>query len=558
MKSPRNLLKLISCLLLLLCSSREPVAGAKPAETVRLVIVMAIDQARFEYLDRLRPIFSGGFKRLLDSGIQFTDAHQDHAKTSTGPGHASLTTGLFPSHSGIIGNSWFDRGRDRQMYCVEDETTQLLLRQTDTRPLPEAPSSAGRSPRNLLASAFPDWMKQADPRSKTFAVGRKDRSSILLAGKQPNAAFWFDGASGDLITSRYYLDQYPSWVRDFHGRSIPDSYFGKTWEARPVDAATLKGLAIEKVSAGFFERRFPHSFGGISLMPTSSFYSAFGSSPFMEDYLLDFVEELIEAESLGQDDAVDYLGIAFSVLDSVGHRFGPNSREVLDVWIRLDERLGHLFDSLEETIGMDRVLVALSADHGVLTLPEYSMMKKQTGGRIEAAGIACIQSTMERFEQRFGKADWLSAPLYLNYSTLGERNLRRQEIEAELARLLESCPTMAKVWTRTEIEMGTDSSDPFQVLFTHSFHPKRSGDLFVQYEKYHLASRGSGTSHGSPYEYDTHVPLLLLVPGMSARRVSRPRVRTVDLAPTLASLLGITVPHRLDGKDLSPLLQRQP
>ena len=409
-KRQRGLLLLIA-FLLLPCWTTESGAQAKPAKPVRLVLLLVIDQARVEYLERLRPIFKRGMKRLLDEGIQFTDAHQDHAMTSTGPGHASLATGLFPSHSGIVGNAWFDRQQDRRMYCVEDEASPLLPTEMEPSVSNPAKSSSGRSPRNLLGTALPDWLKQANPRSKAFGVSRKDRSAVLLGGKQADGAFWYDGGNGDLITSRYYLERYPQWMRDFLDRKIPDSYFGQTWKPRPVDSETLKRLAIEEVDEGLFTRGFPHPLGGASLRPDARFYGGFGSSPYFEDYLLAFVRDLIEAEELGRDNDVDYVGVGLSVMDSVGHRYGPNSREVLDTWIRLDEGLGELFDYLDQKVGMDRVLISLSADHGVLTLPEYLSMKQQPGGRGDANDVVCFQSTMRRFEKKFGRDIWWTSPV---------------------------------------------------------------------------------------------------------------------------------------------------
>ena len=551
----RSLLLMIGFFVLLYLVPNSDVQ-AKPAESVRLVLLLVIDQARAEYLERLRPIFKHGMKRLLDEGMQFTDAHQDHAQTSTGPGHASIATGLYPSHSGIVSNSWFDRRRKRQMYCVGDEASPLLPISTEPSDVSLAKSSSGRSPRNLLGTALPDWLKQATPRSKTFGVSRKDRSAILMGGKQADGAFWYDSESGDLITSRYYLDRYPQWMRNFLDRNIPDSYFGQTWTARPVDAETLKRLLIEEVDKGLFKQGFPYPFGDATLSPNSRFYGDFGSTPYFENYLLKFLHDLIAGEELGQDDDVDYVGVGFSVMDSVGHRYGPNSREVLDAWIRLDEGLGELFDYLDEKVGMGRVLISLSADHGVLTLPEYLVMKQQPGGRATASDVVCFQSAARQFEQTFGQDDWWISPFYLDYSTLGRRNLLRQRVEAEIATLLESCSIVEKVWTRSQVQSAPGSQDPFLRLFSRSFHPERSGDLFLQVKKYHLlSSRGTGTSHGSPYDYDTHVPLLLRVPGMSAKKIPEPRVRTVDLAPTLASLLGISAPAELDGVDRSSLLR---
>ena len=514
------------------------------SKEVRLVLLLVVDQARYEYSERLRPLFRQGLKRLLDNGVSFIDAHQNHAVTTTGPGHASLVTGAYPRRSGIVNNNWFDRVQVRTAYSVEDPEFSLL-------PLDKGgqPSSPGRSPRNLLVTALPDWIKTQDPDSKTFAVSRKDRAAILLAGKHPDGAFWYDPETGNLITSRYYMLEYPSWVQDFQQQRIPDRLFGKAWEALPVEEDRLRDAAIEAVDEGLFQRSFPHPLGHPSLLSAKSFYSDFGSTPFMDDYLVDFALRLIDKEELGWDDSVDYLGIGFSVLDSVGHSYGPNSRECLDVWLRLDRSLGKLLDHLEKRIGLDRVIIALSADHGVLTLPEYRTTKGLTGGRIGVEDVLCLQNVMSRFQKRFGQDNWFLSDLYLNYETVRRHNLSPERVERELASLIEQCPSVAHVWTRAQLEVEPEDPEPFRQLYAHSFHPERSPDLYIQLEKFHLGSLGRGTSHGSPYVYDTHVPLLLLLPGAKGRQLATPRIHTVDLAPTLAGLLGVPVPVDLDGKD---------
>lgn len=520
-----------------LVASRPAQRDAIPAGQARLLLFLTIDQARYDYLTRFRSLYRGGLKYLLERGVVFANAHHNHASTSTGPGHASLATGLYPRNSGIIGNSWYDRKSRQPVYCVEDPSFPLLGSNQ---------ASSGRSPRHLLAPGLADWIKQKNPKSKVFVAGGKDRSAVLVGGKTADAAYWFDSRTGQWVSSRYYLKAYPEWLQEFAARKIPDAYFGKTWEPLPVEVSDYRRLGVERVDAGFYGQGFPRPLGGLALTPNPSFYSGFYASPFMDLYLLELARALVENESLGSDEDLDFLGLCFSVLDSVGHSYGPNSPEVLDVCLRLDRALGEFFDFLEARVGLQNVLICVSSDHGVMTLPEYLKMKDLPGGRLGLEDLLCYQRSGLELAARLGEGDWFLQGFYLNYETIGRHNLRRQEVEEEVARLLERCPSVARVWTRTELESGTPRADPFFELFSNSFHPGRSPDLLVQLKEYHLASAGTGTSHGSAYDYDTHVPLLLAGPGLLPRTVSE-RVHTVDVAPTLAALLQIPVPGKVDG-----------
>ena len=507
----------------------------------RLILFLSVDQARYEYLNRFRPLFQGGFKRLLDQGVRFSNAHHNHAITVTAPGHASLSTGLYPRRSGIISNQWYDRQRKRPVYCVEDFDSPLI-----GSLLP----SSGRSPKNLLGNTLSDWIKKRTPLSKVFTASGKDRSAILLGGKETDAAFWYDKSSGEFVTSQYYLKEYPSWVKEFHARRIPDAHFAAAWEPLPVSDSDYTALGIERPDDVLQQRRFPHALGGFSLFPDASFYLAFYSSPFMDGYLATFARELIENESLGLDKDPDFLGLSFSATDSVGHVYGPNSPEVLDTLLRLDRALGELLDFLDRKVGRDNVAISLSADHGVMPSPEYLGRQELPGGRAGVRDVVCFQAGGKEFETKFGKEKWFLQGLYLNPDALGRHHLSSEEVEKELARLMEQCPLVKKVWTRNQLETAVPGADPYQELFFNSFHSGRSPDLFVQLEEFYLTSMGLGTSHGSAYEYDTHVPLLILFPGISPATIAE-RVNTVDLTPTLASLLKLSIPEGLDGIDRS-------
>ncbi len=527
-------------------SATAPTRAESDSEA-RLVLLLVVDQLRYDYLQRLQGEFQGGFKRLLDKGVYFTDAHQNHANTSTGPGHASLSSGFHPARSGIVGNSWYDRQRGHSVNCVEDPDSEAL----------EA-DWPGRSPALLEVDTLGDWIKASHPGSKAFAASRKDRGAILLGGRQAEGAFWY-GDDGRFLTSDYYMDRYPAWFQKFAEQRFPDNYFGKPWQPLPLSREKAAQAGFEEVDEGVFQRRFPRALGGPTLSPDSRFYSDFSACPLMDAYLVELAKAIIVGENLGADSEPDLLGLSFSTLDAVGHSYGPNSPEVLDVLLRLDRQLGELFQFIDERIGLDSVLVALSSDHGVLDLPEYRSSKDLEGGRPELEDILCFQSVLAELKADLGDEQWLLSSLYLNYETLARKNLLRESVERGLADRLARCSAVEKVWTRSELEAASPPFPEGSLMerYQNGFHPGRSPDLFIQLKKFWLGSTGRGTSHGSPYDYDTHVPLILMVPGVAPNRITR-RVATVDLAPTLASLLGIAAPADLDGIDRSPLLRPQP
>ncbi len=520
-------------------------AGAASAQTTppRLVVYLIIDQGRAEYLERFRPALEGGLLYLLERGVNFTEAHHAHAVTVTAPGHASLSTGRFPTHSGIVGNDWYDRDEKRSVYCIEDRNSPLLAIGDRAMRLPE---SLGRSPKRLRGNALGDWMKRRSRASKVYSIAGKDRASVLMGGKKPDGAFWFDGGTGQWVTSRYYMDQYPAWVREFHERRRADGYFGRTWEPLPLPEALLSSMKIEASGAGAEAPGIPKVLGRKTLSEDSGFYQALFETPFLESYLLSFAENLVREEGLGADEETDLLALGFSSVDSVGHDYGPNSRELLDAVLRLDRELEAFFRFLDRTIGLERVAMALSADHGVAPLPEYQARHGLPGGRISNSDLTCLV--------RAGRRARFVAPLHFDESALAMQNMRRQTAEALVAAELAVCPGVARVWTRTEIENAKDEgADPVLLRFQRSFHPGRSPDLFVQFEEGFIDD-DDGTTHGSPYRYDTHVPGILLWPGIAPRSLGVP-IATVDLPVTIASLLGVKAPDDLDGVDRSALMR---
>lgn len=513
------------------CRPEEP-----PPEGPPLIVFLVVDQMRYDYLERFGPLFSGGIARLLAEGTSFERAYHDHALTTTAPGHATLATGRHPSSHGIVNNGWWDVERGEWRYAVEDDRHD-------------------RSPRALQASTLGDWLQAAYPRSKVFTASGKDRSAILLGGRGAGAAFWYDRDEGGFTSSSYYRQGDPEWLAAFNDPPPADAFFATLWEPLPAAAAAGPELGIEVLDRGLFADTFPHPLGGMEAAPDEGFYHALYDTPFVDRLLADFARVLVENEGLGDDPYPDLLGLSFSAVDTVGHDWGPNSPELLDTLLRLDRALGELLDFLDQRIGLDRVLISLSSDHGVVPLPEYRRLVGLPGRRIDAATVACIQSAGRRtLASPDGEEGWLNRYGVWDEAALTAAGTTVEEADTALRQALEACPGVVRLWTRRELADGEAAGDPVGALFARSFHPGRSTGLVLQLEDHFLPYRSLGTTHGSPYDYDRHVPWLLRRPGgVGGGRVGTP-VATVDVAPTLAALAGIPVAEELDGVDRSGLL----
>ena len=361
----------------------------------RLLLLVAVDQLAFEYLGRFDPFFEGGLRQLMDQGVLFENASYDHAITVTASGHAAMASGLHPASSGIIGNAWYDRGLRSTLYSFEGREHL-------------------RSPRNLNGTVLADWLKELDPRSKAFTASAKDRSAIAMGGHAADAAYWFDKETGAFITGSYYTDRPPEWVEDFNRSRHTDRIFGDPWDPLPLTDEELDQLGIVEIDEGLFPRRFPHSIGNQSVAPGGSFYQGIYASPFVDTHLLEFAEALVDAEQLGQREHLDYLALGLSALDSVGHSFGPHSREAADVVLRLDRNLGRFLEFLDARIGLERVVIALTADHGVLPVPEYTSSLGLPGARMGAEDRVCFQGAGRAIAQRFSLEDWVMSGFYLD------------------------------------------------------------------------------------------------------------------------------------------------
>ncbi|MGE0130594.1 MAG: alkaline phosphatase family protein [Blastocatellales bacterium] len=519
------------------------------AKPVRLVVGIVIDQFRYDYLTRFRDQFGeGGFKRLLTSGAVFTNANYIHVPTYTACGHATFMTGATPAMSGIIGNEWHDRESGKRVTSVSDETVKLLGGRE---------GATGMSPSRLIGSTIGDELKLASGgQSKVIGVSVKDRSAILPSGKHPNGAYWFDANTGNLVSSAYYFNDLPEWVKKFNSRMRPDRFFGKRWEKLLPESAyqrsTADEMPYEKFSAG---NKFPYTINGGEEGPGPRFYNQFMYTPFANDYLVDFAKAAIESEHLGADDVTDLLTVSFSSNDLVGHAYGPYSHEVQDMTLRTDRTLAELFHYLDQKIGLDRVIVALTADHGVAPMPDQ-VKPYGFGGKISPRAVP--EAVQNALNQRFGEEKWILAftngNVYFDETAIERRKLDVEEVERVACQAVSKIAGIAECFTRSRILSGRLPQTKIARGVANGFHAQRNGNLVVVPHPFFFISEGTTTTHGSPYIYDTHVPVILYGAGVVAGSFYAD-ASPADIAPTLAALLKIEIPSNSVGRILSEAIR---
>lgn len=498
----------------------------------KLLVFIVVDQFAYDYLERFKPELSGGLKWLLDRGINFSETRHEHALTATCSGHATLSTGQHPAKHGIIGNSWFDRLKMKDIYCVED-------------PL------FNHSPRLMQSSAIGDWIKEKSRRAKVYAVSGKDRAAITLGGHKADAAFWLDRSSGKMISSDYYKNNNPDWVNHFNQNFPLSRFFGVLWKPLPVDTADIEKMNITELDQGVFADRFPHAFGTKSTTANSSFHKDIYASPYADEQLLEFTKALVGNEKLGRDRYLDLLAISFSVLDLVGHHYGPNSREVLDVVLRLDQILMQLFDFLDDEVGLDNIIISFSSDHGVQPYPEYLHTTGKASHREAAIDVSCFQKAVNELNRNFGVSKLFVANGYLDWQKVKDLKLKFKEIDAAFAKNLESCAHFKKLWTFRELLQQQNYSTEKNIaghLYLNNFYAERSPDYIAQYSEKYLSTHIRGTTHDSLYDYNRHVPFIVVIPDKKPLRVEE-AIATIDIAPSLATLLEVDGPDNLAGID---------
>lgn len=518
----------------------EPATLQRP----RLAVVIVVDQLRPDYLQRFRAHFGNrGFNLFLKTGASFDQARHLHAATLTCPGHAAVLTGSHANVNGIISNVWYDAEAGRAVNCAADTTVTLLGAVTE-----------GRSPRNLIGSTLGDELKRATAgRAKVITVAGKDRSAIMLAGHRANGAYWMEDTL--FVTSTYYMKELPGWVRQFNASGAVSVFSGKSWEKLlpsgayatlgPDDAAGEEG----DVSSS---RTFPHR------LAEFAFVRAFEASPYQNEVVAEFAMRAVIEEELGRDGVPDLLAIGFSANDLIGHAYGPDSHEVMDATIRTDRLLQRLFRFLNDEIGLQHVVIVLTADHGVAPLPERMNRIISDAGatRLDPAVLATRAEAALR--ERFGDppgANWvtqLAQPwIYLNVKALEQSGHTVEEAERTTKAAIKTIPSVSLALAATELR-GPNQGVPSAAAF--SFHPARSGHIYYELNPYVVpGSARAGTTHGSPWSYDARVPLLWF--GRTVRRGRYREASVADIAPTLAAILGVSAPRGSEGRLLTEILR---
>lgn len=523
--------------------------GTRAAEAARprLVLALSVDQMRADYLTRFDSLFKGGFRRLLDQGAVFTNARYRHANTETGPGHSVILSGQLPHHSGIVANEWFDYALGRMVNVVEDPVQS-----------PVGGQGRAASPAHFNGFTLGDALKKASPESKVVGVSMKDRSAILMAGRRADGAYWYEGAEGRFITSTYYMREAPSWLTTLNAGRLPDRYAGSTWE-RLLEPALYRKFAGEDDVKGEWDGQdtvFPHRLRGTP--PSREFYDELRRTPFADELVLEYALAAMTGHGLGQDDATDVLAVSFSATDVIGHTYGPDSQEAMDQILRLDIVVGRLIDEVERRVGPGRTLIALSADHGSMPLVEILKARGVDARRVTATSLndAVDSGLKERYPGVSGILAAKDPPnYYLDLAVLHRNGLRRADVESAIEKVLLGTGVVEAVYTHADFAGDAPKDDPFFALHEAAFYAPRSPQVVARLKPYvYVSDRPGGTGHGTPQDYDRQVPVVFLGSSLKAGRypeASGPE----DIAPTLATVLGLDYPREESSRLLKEMLK---
>jgi predicted AlkP superfamily pyrophosphatase or phosphodiesterase len=531
----------------------QPPAGAGP----RLAVLVVFDQMRGDYLTRWEKLFQErGFHRLMKEGAWYQNCHYPYADTLTAPGHASLSTGTSPYKHGIIANEWYDRSSGKSLVAVQSARYRPV-------PTPVDPAILGSSPERRRQPTIGDSLLAATKgRAKVVSLSLKDRAAILLAALRA-LCFWFSTNAGTFVTSTYYSDTLPSWVADFNRSRTADQWFGRQWKRLLPDLDYSRHSGPDDVEAegiGYHQgRTFPHPMANGRKKLGRDYYQALTNSPYGSQLLLALAKIAIVAEKLGQHEVPDLLCLSFSSTDLIGHCWGPDSQEVLDITLHSDRIMADLLDFLDNQVGKGRYLLVLSADHGVCPIPELARARGLTAGRVSPKSL--LSGGTAHLNARFSPRKhlpWIEAisgaSFYLNRGALRESGLDAAVVEEALAGWARRVPGIQAAYTRTQLSRGPIANDATGEMVRRSFDEERSGDVMLVVAPYYLLSEpvaprstDSRTSHGSPHPYDTHVPFLVFGPGVRPGTRGE-RITPQSAASILARGLGVEPPSGAEAK----------
>lgn len=524
-------------------------------ERPKLVVGVMVDQMRQEYLYRFYDKFgNGGFRRLMNEGYMLRNAHYNYVPTVTGPGHASVYTGTTPAIHGIIGNEFYDKKTKKFVNCVED---------AEHKAVGSASTEGDVSPVRMISSTVTDELKLfTQKRSKVIGISIKDRGAVLPAGHMADAAYWYDGKSGQFITSTYYVTALPDWVAKFNARQLPEKYLSQDWTTLyPIEKYTESGpddTPYERKFSGQAKSTFPYQ---TSQLRVKGSYEFLGNTPFADDYLTEFAKAALVNERLGKHEDTDFLCISFSTPDAIGHRTGPNSVEVEDTYLRLDKNIEDLLAQLDKEVGPGKYTLFLTADHAVADVPQYMKDNKMPAGYFSEGQL---KSRLDAYLNTYfpGKnyiENISNGQIFLNHE-LFEKDPRSGGIELiivteMIGKLLMTIDGVAGFYTTDMIRDASYSDGGIKGFVVRGHNSKRSGDIVISLEPgWFDAVSVQGTTHGSPYTYDTNVPAIFF--GFGIKKGSSVRYHPItDIAPTISALLRIKYPSGATGQPVAELFE---
>ena len=553
-----QLLKYAACLTASCLISIQVMAADAP----RLVLQITVDGLRGGVLDLYSENFGkNGLNYLRNKGVVYHNAHYLHANTETIVGHTTLATGATPAVHGMIGNVWYNADSGELGYNIEDANSPLIPTRQDIAegeqvdPAQKRAGSSGRSPAGILVPTFGDTLKIATSgQAKIFGISGKDRSAVAMAGKT-GTAYWYSTNTGDFESSTYYMDKYPNWVNNWNGEHKAEQLGDGQWELFMNPEKYRPGRRDDRpyeVDLKGYSRTFPHPYGP---KDHPLFFTLVQVSPEGDRLLLDFGKDLIEAEAVGEDEITDYLSISFSGVDAVNHFFGPASLESEDVLLQLDRTLADLFEFIDERVGLGNTLIVFSADHGMAEMPEYATELGYEAGR--HYGDDLLATARKISSTLFGSdrlvKDFFRPYLYLDGAVIKIKGLDRKVVASAIADDLAKIKGIGGAIVSSSSGRGNPTGAAAAVR--HNNHPLRAGDIYIFQQPYwFMFERGPvAAMHGSPWSYDTHVPIIFAGPGIKPARVDR-LVHPIDVAPTLSALLNISPPAAAEGSVLEEVV----
>jgi len=525
-----------------------------PPDKPKLVIGIIVEQLRYDQLERIRDILpDNGLKRMVNEGTYYRNVSLDYLSTQAAPGYATISTGATPSVHGIISDSWFHPFNDQMIFCVEDPASNAVGGTFETGLF---------SPVNLLSSTFADELQMATcGAAKVYGIGMKEIGAILTAGHAADGAFWYDNRTGTWMSSTYYCSKLPDWLMDLNAMLMPAHYLSQPWNTL-MTPSLYPGCQPDSstMERGFNNQAwFPYDLKTMStqgkLLNITRDYSVLRETPFADDFTTELALRLIDNEQLGQDDVTDYLAITYSATDYIGHRFGPSSVEASDALARLDRNIELLIDKIDKTLGKKNVLVYFVSAHGVSEIPAVLEKSRIPSGYFRVN--QSLQLLRSYLNAVYGQGDWVKgffdSQIFLNRDLIEDADISLEDIQKKVARFMVQFSGIATAAPTSAFEMS-DFVGGLLVKMNNNYNPQRSGDVMIALNPGWVEKTDDVTGHNSPYEYDSHVPLIWY--GWTASKASVTRsVSTRDIAGTLSVLCKIPIPNSANGDPLHELFR---